>query len=163
MRIFVSAALLAVALGTVTVHGQPAMRQGMGMHGAGQMHGMGGMQASMLRHRYLHQHGIDAQYADKANPLAPTAADLDAGRALYGQLCAQCHGPSGHGDGDAGKALNPAPADLTLAAKRPMATDAYLYWTVAEGGVPVGSAMPPFKSALSETQIWQLISYLRGL
>jgi mono/diheme cytochrome c family protein len=50
-----------------------------------------------------------------------------------------------------------------MAAKMPIATDAYLYWTIAEGGVPVESAMPPFKAALGEGEIWDIIGYLRQL
>jgi hypothetical protein len=166
MRVFVTVALLAI-VGAGAVYGQTGMRHGMGMHGGamhgGGMHGAGETQVSMVRHRYVHQHGIDAQYAGKKSPLPPSAAVVAAGQRIYAQQCAQCHGPAGRGDGEAGQALTPPPADLAVAARLPMATDAYLYWTVAEGGVPVGSAMPPFKSVLTETEIWQLIGYLRSL
>jgi mono/diheme cytochrome c family protein len=41
--------------------------------------------------------------------------------------------------------------------------DAYLFWRVSEGGVmaPFNSAMPAWKGALSETQRWQVVNYLR--
>jgi mono/diheme cytochrome c family protein len=45
----------------------------------------------------------------------------------------------------------------------PMASDGYLYWTIAEGGEPVGSAMPAFGDALSEDEIWQIVAYLRQM
>lgn len=45
----------------------------------------------------------------------------------------------------------------------PMASDGYLLWTISEGGVPVGTAMPPFKGALKEDDIWAIITYVRGL
>lgn len=45
----------------------------------------------------------------------------------------------------------------------PMATDGYLFWTIAEGGAPVGSAMPAFKQTLKEDDIWKIITYLRTL
>ncbi|MFD0858751.1 c-type cytochrome [Roseovarius aquimarinus] len=35
------------------------------------------------------------------------------GRALYVENCAQCHGPTGRGDGPWAKGMNPAPSDLT--------------------------------------------------
>jgi cytochrome c553 len=164
MKTLLGAALL-TCLAAGVVYGQGGMRHGMGMHGGGAtMHGPGSMMgASMLRHRFVHQHGIDAQYRGKTNPLGPSDADVDAGGRLYAQQCAQCHGATGHGDTDAAATLNPPPADLTVAAKLPMADDAYLYWTIAEGGAPIGSAMPPYKAVLDETQIWQLISYLRRL
>lgn len=44
-----------------------------------------------------------------------------------------------------------------------MTTDGYLYWTIADGGAPLGTAMPPFKSMLKEDQIWKIIIYLREL
>jgi mono/diheme cytochrome c family protein len=44
-----------------------------------------------------------------------------------------------------------------------MASDGYLFWTIAEGGAPVGSAMPPFKGVLGDDQVWQVIAYLREL
>jgi mono/diheme cytochrome c family protein len=47
--------------------------------------------------------------------------------------------------------------------KMPMATDGYLSWTIAEGGVPLQTAMPPFKSILKEDDIWKIIIYLRQL
>ncbi len=139
------------------VHGQAGMRPGRGMHGAGEMH------APMLRHRFVHQHGIDARYAGGKSPLVPTAADIDGGKRLYSANCAQCHGAAGLGDGEAGKTLDPPPANVATSSKLPIATDAYLYWTIAEGGVPIGSAMQPFKTVLGETEIWQVISYLRLL
>jgi mono/diheme cytochrome c family protein len=45
----------------------------------------------------------------------------------------------------------------------PMASDGYLYWTIAEGGVSLKTAMPPFKGALKPDQIWQIILYLRQI
>jgi len=148
--------VLLACLGFGAASGQPTMHHGRGMHGAG-------MRTSMLRHRFVHRHGIDAQYAGKTSPLAPTAADIDSGKRLYAANCAQCHGPAGLGDGEAGKSLSPPPAIVARAGKLPIATDAYLYWTIAEGGAPVGSAMPPFKTVLGETEIWQVVAYLRRL
>jgi mono/diheme cytochrome c family protein len=88
---------------------------------------------------------------------------LDKGKALYQTNCATCHGASGVGDGVAGTNLNPRPADIARFSKMPMASDSYLYWTIAEGGAPVKSAMPPFKAQLEELEIWQIITYLRNL
>lgn len=130
----------------------------MGMMGEGGMMGM-----SMRRHHLAMMDGIDARYASKRSPLAPSAQDLESGERLYRQNCAACHGTRGHGDGEAGAQLRPRPANVAAFAKMPMATDGYLLWTIAEGGAPVGSAMPPFKGLLSEAQIWQIIAYLRRL
>ena len=138
----------------------PGGRHGMGM-GMGPVGPAGA--GSMQRHRYVMQQGLDPRYAEENNPLTPDAANLAAGRTLYRQYCASCHGIDGLGDGDAGKALQPPPANLAWSTKRPIATDGYLDWTIAEGGVPVQTAMPAFKDVLSEHQIWQIILYLRQL
>jgi mono/diheme cytochrome c family protein len=42
-----------------------------------------------------------------------------------------------------------------------MVGDQYVYWTVAEGGQPVGSQMPAFKRNLSQRDIWAVITYVR--
>lgn len=69
----------------------------------------------------------------------------------------------GLGDGPDGKNLFPRPANIAAASKMPMASDGYLLWAISEGGVPLGSAMPPFKDALKEEDIWKVILYIRGL
>lgn len=136
---------------------------GMGMmRGPGMMRG-GMMNMSMTRHHYVMRNGLPSRYAGQSSPLAANAENLDAGRKLFAANCASCHGVSGQGDGPAGKALNPRPANIARFARMPMASDAYLYWTISEGGVPVGSAMPPFKDALREEEIWKIIEFLRKM
>ncbi len=153
---------IAAALGGLTLavlaYGQMGMMGGNGMMGGRGMMGM-----STLRHQYIMQYGIPAAYADKADPLRGTAANIDAGKKLYEANCASCHGASGLGNGPAAQALNPPPANIAATSRMPMATDGYLYWTIAEGGVPLKTAMPAFKDALKPDQIWQIVHYLRRL
>jgi hypothetical protein len=132
-----------------------------GRHGGGMRHGHGMRHRSMVRHHFVRHHGIDPRYAAKVNPLNATAANLQEGKRLYEQHCTICHGPTGGGDGEAGKTLTPPPPNIAALGKMPTATDGYVYWTIAEGGVPVGTAMPPFKNLLKEDEIWKLILYLR--
>ena len=106
--------------------------------------------------------GIPLDYQGQKNPFAPTADNLRQGGALYLRECASCHGRRGLGDGDAGKGLSPSPALLAFLQKRPMAIDAYLMWSVAEGGKPLGSDMPAFKDELSEDEIWRIVTYMRA-
>jgi mono/diheme cytochrome c family protein len=127
----------------------------------GMMPGGGMMNMSTIRHQFTMQYGIDPQYASKVNPLRPTAENIQDGERLYEQNCAACHGPTGLGNGEAGKNLNPPPPNIAALSKMPMTTDGYLYWTIAEGGVPLGTAMPPFKGTLKEDEIWKIIMYLR--
>jgi mono/diheme cytochrome c family protein len=130
----------------------------MGMRGGCPMGNM-----SMLRHRYVMMNGIGPRYAAKTNPLPGTAPNIAAGKALYGTYCASCHGLTGLGDTKIGQNLNPPAPNIALIGRMPMATDGYLYWTIAEGGVPLNTPMPAFKGLLKEKQIWQTILFLREL
>jgi mono/diheme cytochrome c family protein len=116
---------------------------------------------SMLRHQYFMHRGIPEAYRNARNPLSPTEENIAAGRTLYGANCASCHGPRGYGDGPTAQGLNPPPANIAALARMPMASDSYLMWTVSEGGLPIGSAMPAFNGVLSGTQRWQVITYVR--
>ncbi|WP_178139381.1 c-type cytochrome [Rhodothermus profundi] len=80
------------------------------------------------------------------------------GERIYQQQCAVCHGPRGRGDGPAGMALNPRPADLTSKAVQAQ-TDGALFWKISEGR----GAMPAFKGMLSEAERWQVVTYVRTL
>jgi mono/diheme cytochrome c family protein len=129
----------------------------------GMMRGGGMMDMSIVRHQYVMRHGIEPKYASRVNPLPGSAANFKAGQRLYEQNCAACHGLTGLGDGEAGRNLNPPPPNIAAASKTPMASDGYLYWTIAEGGAPLQTAMPPFKNTLKPDQIWKIIIFLRGL
>lgn len=129
--------------------------------GHGMMGGPGMMRGSFVRRSFVMRYGVDPRYAGKVNPLPPTVQNMRAGQALYAQNCAACHGANGRGNGPAGANLNPPPANLIGIGRMPMITDGYLYWTIAEGGTQLHTAMPPFKGALSEKQIWQLVLFLR--
>ncbi len=143
------------ALGTILLAAQ--------VYGQMGMMGQCGMMGSMIRHRYAMMNGIDQRYVHKTNPLSITAETIKSGEKLYNQDCAYCHGVTGLGNGLGGKNLNPPPTNIAAFSKMPMATDGYLYWTIAEGGVPLGTTMPAYKGFLKQNQIWAIIIYLRKL
>jgi len=164
-KFFTSLAMLGSIGLSFPAHSQMGMMgPGCGM-GAGCMMGRGNgmMGMSMVRYHFVMMNGINPEYAAKENPLQPSIQNIEKGRKLYDQNCARCHGATGLGDGEAGKTLNPRPANIAAASKMPMATDSYLYWTIAEGGTPIGTAMPPFLETLKEEDIWKVITYLRAL
>jgi mono/diheme cytochrome c family protein len=153
---------IALALLPASAPAQMGMMQGHGM-GMMQGHGMGMMGGSAVRRSYVMRFGVDPRYAGAVNPLPATTANVEAGKKLYESTCAPCHGMQGYGDGPAAKTLDPPPARLAGLGRMPMTSDGYLYWTIAEGGAPVKSAMPPFKASLSKDDIWKIVLYVRVL
>jgi putative heme-binding domain-containing protein len=87
------------------------------------------------------------------NPLAGSQTAVAEGRVLFGQLCQSCHGPAGEGAGDRGPALNSGTFTHGSA-------DADLFRAIRSG--IRGTQMVPF-GGLSDTQVWQLVAYLRSL
>ena len=122
-----------------------------------------GMMGNVIRHRYVRANGLPPEYRSARNPLAPNAENIGKGAQLYATNCASCHGPEGYGDGPAAAQLNPPPANLARTVRLPIATDPFFYWTIEEGGKPVGSVMPAFKEILKPEQVWEIILYLRQL
>jgi len=98
---------------------------------------------------------------EQANPIPPNPKSVAAGQTIFITSCAPCHGTGGKGDGPAGLALNPRPADLTLHAIPGVHTDAQLFEWITNG-FP-GSRMPAFKAALSDTDRWNLVNFIRTL
>jgi len=114
--------------------------------------------ATRVEGRQEHIHHAPAQARLLTSPLDLTDTDLTAGQATYGVRCAICHGPRGKG-GVATAPNRPQPSDLTRADLRTH-TDGEIYWVIANG-IPE-SSMPAF-AALSETERWQLVAWVRSL
>jgi mono/diheme cytochrome c family protein len=107
---------------------------------------------------------VPAEYASKTNPLAGQTDAVTAGKDIFDTNCASCHGEDAKGDGPAGVSLTPPPADLLEPASED--SDGEMFWRISLGNqIPdmQGSAMVSWKDQLSETQIWQVITYLRSL
>jgi cbb3-type cytochrome c oxidase subunit I len=76
---------------------------------------------------------------------------------IYTANCVNCHGDRGTGDGAAAGALKPSPVNFHV--RQPSAERA---WTVLEQGIP-GSAMPAWKSRLSDDQRHLLVRYIQSM
>lgn len=96
---------------------------------------------------------------------------FEAGRRVFFQRCAPCHGVRGAGDGHAAPYLDPRPRDFTTAVFKlrststgEFPTDADLFRTVSRG-VP-GTAMPAWGEGtfrLSELERWQAVYFVKHL
>jgi mono/diheme cytochrome c family protein len=84
---------------------------------------------------------------EAANPAAPTA-----GRKIFLRTCVSCHGENGRGENATG-------ANLRSSAVQAQ-TDGALFWKITTGNTTKG--MPPF-AAFSETQRWDMVTFLRTL
>jgi mono/diheme cytochrome c family protein len=85
------------------------------------------------------------------------------GKEKFNQICASCHGEKGHGDGPAAAALNPKPRNLSDAKYVSAISDEQLFKTIKEGGAAVGKSalMPAWGSVLNDSDIWNVIAYVR--
>jgi mono/diheme cytochrome c family protein len=88
------------------------------------------------------------------NPIAATDDSIAMGARLYQSNCQVCHGPEGKGSERA--------ADLRLHV--PIRTDGFLFTRITEGFPPDSDEklMPAFGSALTETERWHLVNFLRA-
>jgi mono/diheme cytochrome c family protein len=115
------------------------------------------------RHHLAMTWGVPAPYASARNPLPRTEKVLRMGGAVYAKYCESCHGAQGLGDGPESRHLAPPPGNLASLAELPIEQrDPYIYWTIAEGGVAFGTAMPGFRHTLTGDQIWAVTSYIEA-
>lgn len=118
----------------------------------------------------VYQTSVAAQAQVAVTPIAPEsarvlrspvrgdAATIAAGKEIYAQNCAVCHGTGGKGDGPSAVALNPKPFDLTVHAR--LHAEGELFWWISNG--IQGTGMPAW-TGLSDLQKWQVVQYIRTL
>ncbi|HKW32872.1 MAG TPA: c-type cytochrome [Candidatus Acidoferrum sp.] len=87
----------------------------------------------------------------KRNPLGRDAAAVAAGKILFEQRCAECHGDNAEG-GKKGPSLR--------AAEIQDAEPGAIFWILTNGVVRKGM---PVWSKLPEPQRWQLVSFIKSL
>ncbi len=91
------------------------------------------------------------------NPVVPDASSLRKGKALFDTYCVPCHGLTAKGDGPVSRKF-PGVPDLhaEIFQKR---TDGWIYGTIRNGG----PLMPAYGEALTATDRWNVVNYLRRL
>ncbi len=92
-----------------------------------------------------------AKYRTKANPLATDKDAIAAGKVLFEEHCAECHGEN---------ALGSKKAPSLRAKEVQEAPPGSLFWILTNGVVRKGM---PVWSKLPEPQRWQLISFIKSL
>ena len=100
----------------------------------------------------------------------PSEADLEAGKRLYEERCAHCHGEAGDGQGAATEVVSPTPRDFTSGVYKfrthhetedgnRLPGDGDIFRSIKEG--LHGTSMPGWAGFFSDQQIWQLVHYIK--
>ncbi len=118
--------------------------------------------AATARRRAAAAGRIPARYQAAENTVGHTLSAIEQGARLYRERCASCHGAAGEGDGPRAQSAGPPMPSLPFTLGQDYSTDAYLLWTIMEGGDPFGTEKPGFADDLTTEQAWQIIAYMRA-
>jgi len=94
---------------------------------------------------------VPAKYRGKANPMAKDKDSIPAGKILFEEHCAECHG---------GNVSGTKKAPSLRAQEVQTAAPGTLFWILSNGIVRKGM---PVWSKLPEPQRWQLIAFIQSL
>jgi mono/diheme cytochrome c family protein len=98
-----------------------------------------------------------------SGPLLPKAfadsSDLATGRDIFYKHCKACHGYKGNGKTFAANVLNPPPKNFTTEKSKKELTEERMIHSVTKGRK--GTAMMPWESNLSQTEIQAVVHYIR--
>ena len=95
---------------------------------------------------------VPAPYRDRTNPYHDQADAVAAGRRVFEDHCAHCHGEEAEG-------TKKRPSLRTERVQQE-ATEGDLFWLLKNGSM--GYGMPTW-AKLGDPQIWQVITYVRSL
>src|SRR5688572_6205688 len=98
----------------------------------------------------------------KKNPVKATPESVKAGQQAFAVMCRACHGPIGRGDGTMAT-KNPPPADLTDAKWDYGSSDGEIFAVILNGVPKEKTVMKGLKGKLADTDIWNIVNYLRSL
>jgi mono/diheme cytochrome c family protein len=112
--------------------------------------------------RFLAEKGLNVS-PEEGRTLVTRAAHKE-GRQLYVKNCQWCHGDGADGAGPLARGFRLRPANFRDPGTIATVVEAYAFWRVKEGGpglppeaTPWDSAMPVWKTDLTEEQIWKVV------
>ena len=104
--------------------------------------------------------GSDAGKKMKS-PVPSSPESIDKGKALFQKNCRFCHGAEAKGNGPMAPE-GTHPSDLTDEKWDRGSTDGEIFLVIRDGAGPKFD-MKGFKSKLSETDMWNIVNYVRSL
>jgi caa(3)-type oxidase subunit IV len=109
-----------------------------------------------------HAEEAPAEGADGEVAAAVAPQEFNAQQA-FNTACAVCHGTAGDGNGPAGAALMPKPANFTDAAFWAERDDARIFTSIKEGAMAVGGSplMVGWSTSYNDEQIQAIVDYLK--
>jgi len=96
-----------------------------------------------------------------SNPEEFSIATIKRGKQFFTVHCIRCHGTDGRGDTEMREFLKTAPADLSDGQWLYGGGDTAIFDVISRGRTE--RDMPAYDKELTETEIWQIISYIRYL
>ena len=104
---------------------------------------------------------IPTSAATEKNPLTINDATIAAGKRLFNDRCAKCHGLRGKGDGPDGDEAFHEQMDLTAAARASRNPDGVVFYKIWNGRSSI--RMPPLSKELTKDQVWSIVAYVQTL
>ena len=95
------------------------------------------------------------------NPVLADADSIDEGKQLFKNYCMVCHGLDGQNTGVPFAATLSPPIPSLASVQVQAYTDGQLKWIIKNGIWPSG--MPPSDGEYSQTEMWQMVNYIRHL
>jgi len=95
------------------------------------------------------------------NPVPATAESVAAGQVIYKRRCSACHGADGKG-GPPKEDYLKAPPNLIDGSWDHGSSDGEIYWVI-KNGVPPDLLMEGWDDRLSDTDMWNVVNFLRDL
>jgi mono/diheme cytochrome c family protein len=105
--------------------------------------------------------GGNAEAKKMKNPVASNAASIAAGKAAFQKNCRFCHGAEAKGNGPMAPE-GTHPSDLTDDKLDRGSSDGELFVVIRDGAGPKFD-MKGYKSKMTETDIWNVVNYIRSL
>src|SRR5882724_5729525 len=105
--------------------------------------------------------GGDPEAKKMKNPVASSPDSIKAGQALFAKNCRFCHGADAKGNGPMAPE-GTHPSNLTDDKWDRGSTDGEIFLVISNGAGPKFD-MKGFKSKMTETEIWNVVNYVRSL